>query len=60
MHVLQTRRRRYDKPEKEKIYLMLRFKKGGKNVKKNRILKPPKIQVCIHSGNLEKQETYQK
>ena len=48
--------------KRKKIYLMLRCEKGEKfqNVKKNRKLKPQKIQVCIHSGNLGKQETYQK
>jgi hypothetical protein len=41
---------------------MLHCEKGEKNqnVKKKGKLKPQKIQVCIHSGNLGKQETYQK
>jgi hypothetical protein len=63
MHVLQARRRKWDKPENEEnIYLMLRCEKREKiqNVKKNRKFKPKKIKVCIHSRNLGKQETYQK
>jgi hypothetical protein len=55
--------RKCDNPENEKyIYLMLRCEKREKlkMLKKNRKLKPKKIQVWIHSGNLGKQETYQK